>query len=162
MSLKGINNMHPLGQIVLPEQGPAWEMEPGRPATFKLLSEQTGETVAVFEEVVPAGAGTPLHRHLTSNEVIYIQDGMFKFKLGEQVATGRAGTWVFIPQGTVHGWKNIGSEAGKAFYIFSPAEGAKVFETLGDLQLPFTALDQATLDSVYQRYGYELVAFDWE
>jgi len=47
-------------------------MGPGRPTTFKLLSEQTSESVAVFEEVVPAGVGTPLHRHPTSDEVIYI------------------------------------------------------------------------------------------
>jgi hypothetical protein len=24
-----------------PQQGPVWDMEPGRPTTFKLLSEQT-------------------------------------------------------------------------------------------------------------------------
>jgi hypothetical protein len=27
--------------IVPPQQGPVWDMEPNRPTTFKLLSEQT-------------------------------------------------------------------------------------------------------------------------
>ncbi len=136
-------------------------MEPGRPTTFKLLSEQTSESVAVFEEVVPAGSGTPLHRHLTSDEVIYILSGLFKFKVGEQVNTGGAGTWVFIPRGLAHGWKNIGSEEGRAFYIFTPAQGAKVFEELRKLQIPVTSIDQATFEAFCQRYGYELITFDW-
>ncbi len=88
------------GYIVAPEQGPVWEMEPGRPTTFKLLSEQTGDSVAVFEEVVPVGSGTPLHIHHTSNEVIYILAGEFTFEIGEQVATGSTGTCVFIPRGS--------------------------------------------------------------
>lgn len=33
--------------IVSPEQGPVRDMEPGRPTTFKLLSEQTSGIVKV-------------------------------------------------------------------------------------------------------------------
>jgi hypothetical protein len=40
--------------------------------TFKLLSEQTAGSVSVFEQVVPIGAGTPLHIHRTSDEVIHL------------------------------------------------------------------------------------------
>jgi quercetin dioxygenase-like cupin family protein len=150
------------GYTVAPDQGPVWEMEVGRPATFKLLSEQTGGNVAVFEEVVPAGGGTPLHIHRTSDEVIYVLAGEFTFKLGEQLRNGGPGTWVFIPRGTMHAWKNSGGAAGRAFYIFAPAEGAKVFEEMRHLQVPFTSIDPATVETLCQRYGYELVSFDWE
>ena len=63
---------HTQGYIVAPEHGPVWDMEAGRLTTFKLLSEQTDDSVAVFEEVVPVGGGTPLHIHHTSDEVIYV------------------------------------------------------------------------------------------
>src|SRR5262249_5332128 len=102
------------------------------------------------------------HIHHTSDEVIYILTGAFTFKLGEQVAEGGSGTWVFIPRGTVHAWKNSGDAAGRAFYIFTPAEGAKVFAELRPLQVPVTAIDPATFETLCRRYGYELVAFDWE
>jgi hypothetical protein len=39
--------------IVSREQGPVWDMEPGRPTTFKLVSGQTGGSVSVFEESCP-------------------------------------------------------------------------------------------------------------
>ena len=59
-------------------------MEPGRPAAFKLMCEETGGNIAVFEEVVPPGGGTPLHIHRTSDEVIYVVSGEFAFRLGEE------------------------------------------------------------------------------
>lgn len=142
---------------VEPEQGPVWEMEPGRPTTFKLLSEQTQGSMAVFEEIIPVGGGTPLHIHHTSDEAIFVMSGEFTFKVGEEVFTGTTGTWVFIPKGIAHAWKNSGTEAGRAFYIFSPSEGAKVFEQLRTLNMPITAIDPATLESVCRSYGYEMV-----
>ncbi len=54
------------GMVVLPGQELVWQMEPDRTATFKLLSEQTGDSVAIFEELIPAGFGTALHLHHTS------------------------------------------------------------------------------------------------
>jgi quercetin dioxygenase-like cupin family protein len=148
--------------IATPEQGSVWEMEPGRPTTFRLLSEQTGGSVAVFDEVVPAGGGTPFHIHPTSDEVIYVLEGEFTFKIGEQIAKGSDGTYVFIPRGTPHGWRNTGNEAGKATFTFTPADGAKFFEALSQLQLPAVSIDRATLEAYGKRYGYELIAFDWQ
>ena len=150
----GINTS---GYIVSAEQGPVWDMEPGRPTTFKLLSEQTENSVAVFEEVVPVGRGTPLHIHHTSDEVIYVLTGEFTFKIGEQVASRGAGTWVFIPRGIAHAWKNTGSEPARAFYIFTPAEGAKVFEELRLSRIPITSIEPVTLEMACRKYGYEMV-----
>jgi hypothetical protein len=47
-------------------------MAPGRPTAFKLPCDQTDGSIAVFEEVVPTGMGTPLHIHHTSDQVIHI------------------------------------------------------------------------------------------
>jgi quercetin dioxygenase-like cupin family protein len=145
------------GLIVTPEQGPVWEMEAGRPTTFKLSSEETGDRVAVFEEVVPVGSGTPLHIHHTSDEVIHILAGEFTFTIGARETTASAGTWVFIARGVAHAWVNSGEAAGRAFYLFVPAEGAKVFEALRLLQVPVTAIDPEMFTQIGLRYGYEMV-----
>jgi quercetin dioxygenase-like cupin family protein len=152
---------HARGFVVEPEQGAVWEMEHGRPTTFKLLSEQTGDSIAVFEEEVPVGSGTPVHIHPQSDEVIYILAGDFTVKLGEKLAKGRAGSCVFIPRGTAHAWRNTGTEVGKAIYIFTPAGGAKIFESLRLMQIPITAVDPATFTSYCEQYGYEFISFEW-
>ena len=143
--------------IIASSQGHVWNMETDRPTTFKLLSDQTEDSIAVFEEVVPVGGGTPFHIHHTSDETIFIAAGEFIFKIGENISTCTTGTWVFIPRGMAHAWKNSGDKAGRAFYIFTPAEGAKVFEALRLLNLPIPEIDASILEKTCRQYGYELV-----
>jgi quercetin dioxygenase-like cupin family protein len=151
------------GHIVSAEQGPVWEMEPGgkRPMTFKLLSEQTGGSVSVFEEVVPIGAGTPLHIHRTSDEVIHLLEGELTLKLGTQVSTISVGTWIFIPRGTTHGWRNRGKAPVRAAYVFTPSVGALCFEEMRTMG-PMQSIPQETKDALMKRAGFELVSVDWE
>jgi quercetin dioxygenase-like cupin family protein len=87
---------------------------------FKLLSQQTGNRVVVFEEVMPAGCGSLLHLHQPSDEIMYVLSGEFTFQVGERVSSGGAGTCVFMPRGIAHAWKNSGAEAGRALFVFTP------------------------------------------
>jgi quercetin dioxygenase-like cupin family protein len=116
------------GYVVASSEGPVWDMVPGRPVSLKLLCDQTGGNIAVFEEVVPPGIGTSLHIHRTSDEVIHILSGEFTVRLGERSQRVAAGAWIFIPRGSAHGWRNSGPEAGQAFFIFTPGDGAKYVE----------------------------------
>jgi quercetin dioxygenase-like cupin family protein len=146
--------------IVLPGQGRVWNMDVDcRPATFKLLSDQTQESISVFEETIPAGGGTSFHIHPVSDEVIHILAGEFIIKIGEQVTTIGAGTWVFIPRGTPHAWKNIGSDDGRAFYIFTPAQNAKFLEELSILEAPMMS-DLTKFELYCQQYGFEVLDID--
>jgi quercetin dioxygenase-like cupin family protein len=151
-------------RIVTAEQGVTWDMEPSRRMTFKLLSEQTGDRVSIFEETVPSGAGTPLHIHRTSDEVIQVVSGELTIRLGTQVTTVGRGAWVFIPRGSVHGFRNRSQTAARAAYVFTPSDGAKVFEEgrrLGALPNPDPAI-MAKFQALWARFGYEFVAMEWE
>src|SRR2546428_416966 len=131
------------GVTTLPGQEPVWNMAPGRAAALKLQSGQTGESVMVFEEVVPAGTETPLHLHHNSDEVMYILSGEFTFKIGEQVTSGGAGTCAFMPRGIAHAWKNSGAEAGRALFVFTPVEAGKIVRGFCPMQSAVAAVDEA-------------------
>src|SRR6267378_484165 len=125
------------GLVVLPGQELVWQMEVDRTASFKLLSEQTGNSVAVFEESIPTGVGTPLHLHHTSDEAMCVLGGEFSFKIGDSVTRGGAGTWAFMPREIPHAWKNNGPGVGCALFMFMPGDAGKLFEELRRLQLHF-------------------------
>lgn len=148
-------------RIVSPDAGPVWDMEPGRPTIFKLTSEETGGSAAVFEESVPVGAGTPLHKHHASDELIHLTGGELTLKLGSRTTVIGSGTWVFIPRGTPHAWRNTGSTAAHASFVFAPAESAKFFEQLRLLAQPIPSIPPEVLADLCQRFGYELVSFEW-
>ena len=88
------------GFVVPQGHGPVWNMAPGRSATLKLQSGETGESVTMFEEVAPAGTVTNFHLHRDSDEVAYVLSGEITFKIGDQVTVGGSGTCAFLPRGS--------------------------------------------------------------
>lgn len=148
--------------VIGPEgTGERWEMEPGRLATFRILSSQTEGATAVFEERVPPGGGTPLHIHHTSDELILVRSGTFLVRVGDASSVAGPNSWVFVPKGLVHAWRNVGSEAADLSFVFTPAHGAVCFEELRlhGRFIPEIAEDE--LVATFTRSGYELVSFDW-
>jgi mannose-6-phosphate isomerase-like protein (cupin superfamily) len=152
--------MNSSGLVVLPGEGLVWQMEPDRSATFRLLSEQTGNSVAIFEELIPAAFGTALHLHHTSDEAMCVLGGEFSFKIGDSITRGGVGTWAFMPRETPHAWKNSGPGVGRALFMFTPGDAGKLFEELRRLQLPFMTADPAVIGPLLQRYGWEILGPD--
>ena len=145
------------GFVVMPGQGPMWDMEPGRLATFKMGSSDTGESAAVFEEVTPAGTVTPYHLHHDSDEITYVLSGQMTFKIGDEVTVGGPGTYAFMPRGIAHAWKNTGVETGRALFIFTPGAAGKIFENLRREHRPLGGMGERELAEVFSRYGWEVV-----
>jgi quercetin dioxygenase-like cupin family protein len=145
------------GVTTLPGQEPVWNIAPGRTAALKLQSGQTGESVMAFEEVAPAGTTSTLHLHHHSDEVMYVLAGEFNFKIGEQVSAGGPGTCVFMPRGIPHAWKNTGAEAGRALFLYVPAEAGKVFEEIRRLQRPGLARTDPDVAEIFRRHGWEII-----
>jgi quercetin dioxygenase-like cupin family protein len=117
------------GFVVPSGQGPVWNMAPGRWATLKLQSDETAESVMMFEEAAPSGTVTNFHLHRDSDEVAYILGGEVTFKIGDQVIVGGPGTCAFIPRGVAHAWKSTGAETGRVLFIFTPAAWASANRT---------------------------------
>ena len=146
------------GFTTLPSQAPVLNMDTGRAAMFKLQSAQTCNRVVVFEELMPAGCGTALHLHQTSDEVMYILKGDFSFRIGELETRGGAGACVFFPRGIAHAWKNTGAEAGRALFVFTPVEAGQLFEEMLQEQRPPQSMDVASFEKLFPKYGWEIVA----
>jgi quercetin dioxygenase-like cupin family protein len=148
--------------VVSPEAANLWEMEPGRTAEFRILSSQTAGAAAVFEEAVPPGAGTPLHIHHPSDELILVRSGRFRFRTGSETAEVGPGAWVYVPRGLVHGWRNVGDEVGELSFVFTPASGAVCFEELASDGRRIPDMPEPELIATFTRHGYELVSFEWD
>jgi uncharacterized cupin superfamily protein len=49
---------------------------------LKLLGRETGESIMMFEETLPAGCASLHHLHRDSDEVAWVLAGEFTFKIG--------------------------------------------------------------------------------
>jgi quercetin dioxygenase-like cupin family protein len=107
-----------------PEEGAAVE-NPVSVLTFKATSAETGGSMtAIVTVVAPGSEGPPLHVHPEQDEFIYVLDGSFTVKLGDDLIDAKAGSFVFISRGAPHTWKNAGNVPASFFAAFVPAAPA--------------------------------------
>jgi quercetin dioxygenase-like cupin family protein len=96
--------------------------------SLKATSEQTGGSIGVLEATSPPGYGPPRHIHHSSDELFYVLEGEFLFLVGEREVSAMAGSFVFIPRGTVHAAKVIGTRPGKVLTAYVPGGLERSFE----------------------------------
>jgi quercetin dioxygenase-like cupin family protein len=73
-----------------------------RSFALKLLGRETGESIMLFEETLPAGTASLFHLHRDSDEVAWVLAGEFTFKIGDEVTVGGPGTCAFMPRDVPH------------------------------------------------------------
>ena len=145
------------GVVVLPGQGPIWNISPGRSIVLKLLGGVTGGSIMLFEETVPAETKSWFHLHHDSDEVAYVLSGEITFKIGDEVTVGGPGTCAFMPRGVQHAWKNSGAETARVLFLYTPAGAGGLVEEQQRTQDTIASMSEGEKADQRQRYGWEIV-----
>ena len=111
--------------VVPPGQDP---VSPGRSFSLKLRGGETGDSIMMFEETVPAGTKSTFHLHHDSDEVAYVLEGEVTFMIGEKVTVGGPGAYAFMPRGVPHAWKSTGAKNGTVLFLYTPARVGGLIE----------------------------------
>jgi quercetin dioxygenase-like cupin family protein len=85
------------------------------PNDLKVSGRDTGGALAVFEYVGKQKVGPSLHLHFEQDELFYVVEGEYLFKVGDEEFIARPGDTVFGPRNVPHSWLQL-SEAGKMVY----------------------------------------------
>ena len=101
---------------------------PGDLYSMLVTGKESNNVFFQFEAFVPEGGGPPPHIHSREDETFYVISGNLEILLGDKTHLAKAGDFVYIPRGTVHGFKNIGKEMAVQLVTFSPAGVEKFFE----------------------------------
>jgi len=102
----------------------------GGDITFIVTGEQSNGALAALEAVNQPGEGPPLHFHGREDETVYVLEGEFRWKLGDELSITGPGSFVFIPRGLPHTWQVIGGQPGRMLVTFAPAGMEGFFERL--------------------------------
>ena len=123
-----------LGALTVPPgQGITITGPVGGPLQFKARGEQTGGALTALENVIPPGTGPPLHVHAGQDEAWWVVAGAVRFQLGEEVADAGPGTFVWVPRGVAHAFRNDGEAPARLLVLFTPAGMEPFFDAMGAL-----------------------------
>src|SRR2546421_5506072 len=73
---------------------------------FLATGEETAGRYALWEAIVTPGGGPPPHVHSREDEGFYVLEGEVSFWAGDQRLVAPAGTFINLPAGTPHTFKN--------------------------------------------------------
>jgi mannose-6-phosphate isomerase-like protein (cupin superfamily) len=131
--------------------------------TFKASSEDTGGMYSLTDSVVPPQGEVPLHIHHREDEAFWVREGELEVVVGEDTFKAGAGSFVHLPKGIQHTYKNVGMRPARFLTLMVPAGVEKFFEEVGkpatDVSSPppFEEEDIDKFLAVAPRYGVEIL-----
>ena len=121
--------------------------------TFKVTGKQTNGAFTVVDQVIQPQSGPPPHIHHREDEAFYVLAGRFSFLCGDKQSIFEAGSFVYVPKGTLHTFKNIDAQQGRLLVTITPAGLEDFFYRIGtpaaDLATP-PAFDPGVIDKLMQ------------
>ena len=98
----------------------------GADAVVKLTAAQTAGALGAYDLIVPPAGSPAAHVHDGCDELFYVLDGEFVFRVDGTDLYTRTGSTVFVPRGAVHQFRNVGVSAGRLYSVVTPggSEGA--------------------------------------
>jgi quercetin dioxygenase-like cupin family protein len=89
---------------------------------WKLMAEETNDSMLVFEDHLERGKVTPMHLHAHVDEALYVIEGEILLNVqGEEHVVG-AGGFTFAPRGCAHAFI-VTSEQARLLCIQTPGSG---------------------------------------
>ncbi|HZH25784.1 MAG TPA: cupin domain-containing protein [Azospirillaceae bacterium] len=87
---------------------------------FLARSPDTGGAYCLVESLTAPGAGAPPNRHPGDDEAFYVLDGTFEFTVDGRTVVAGSGSFVQVPNGAVHAFRNAGPAPGRLLIINTP------------------------------------------
>ncbi len=121
----------------------------------KVSGKDTNGELAIFEQTsISQGRGTPLHLHHFQDEIFYVINGSYRFKVGEDIHELSTGDSIFLPRKIPHAWIQV-SKKGKMNVIVQPAG------KMEDFFLSMAALDHEPtgqeVAEMFSNHGMQVV-----
>jgi quercetin dioxygenase-like cupin family protein len=115
-----------------------------------LRGPDTGGSLTALETTAAPGEGPPLHRHADEDELLYVIDGRFRFRLEDDVSEAAAGALVFVPRRVRHTWQNVADAPARMLVVFTPSGMEQFFERFSE------HADRDSAPEAFRRIGAEV------
>lgn len=125
---------------------------------IKATGEDTAGTFFMSETVIAPGfPGPPLHRHERVHDMFYVLEGTLTMQLGDEAHDLGAGTFVCVPPGVAHTFRNASAAPTRFLNLTTPSGWEHYMRELGEAARS-GALTTAVIGEVASRHDFHPVA----
>lgn len=138
-------------------EGHVLQFSPSEKLVWKATATTTGGVMDQFELTAsPDHLGAPEHVHSAVDEFFYVLEGAFRFKVGDKLLTAAAGSFLFVPRGTNHTWRNGVEATSRMLLTYIPGGMEPFFEEASPYMFAETP-DMVGLEKVNEKFNTKIV-----
>lgn len=138
-------------------EGHLLQFSPSEKLVWKAAAEATGGIMDQFElTALPDHFGAPEHIHRAVDEFFFVLEGAFRFKVADTMVTAEAGSFLFVPRGTAHTWRNALETPSRMILTYIPGGMEPLFEEASPYMYA-NSPDMAELAKVNEKYNTGVV-----
>jgi mannose-6-phosphate isomerase-like protein (cupin superfamily) len=123
--------------------------------SLKADTPDTGGLFTLLEATEPADFGPPMHIHTNCGEAFYVLDGEYRIFIEDEEYRCPTGSFVFVPQGTRHGFR-VGDGPSRKLNIYVPGAMVSYFDALSEA-ISEGAADDEGLAKIAESAGMHVV-----
>lgn len=130
---------------------------------YNATGKETDGQYFLLESIVPPGGGPPPHVQTKEEEAFYILEGEVTFYAEGKETLATKGTYLNIPKGVRHRFRNNSQSTARMLMLFSPAGIEKMFDEVGESEALYAKHPKGVIDAlneVGKRYGVEFFEND--
>lgn len=142
------------GYVLRPGEGRLIDLG-GFSMSVKATDGETDGAFTLLEAQEPPNFGPPLHIHHGIAEAFYVLDGEYIIFIRDDEYRCPAGSFIFIPAETAHGFR-VGNVASRKLNLYLPASMVGYFDDLSEAMKKGEA-DPERLSAIAARYSVEVV-----
>ena len=142
------------GFVLRPGEGRSIDLG-GFQMSLKASEEDTAGAFSLLEADEPANFGPPMHIHHNCAEAFYVLAGEYVIFVEEQEFRCPAGSFVYIPPETRHGFR-VGTEPSRKLNVYVPGAMVDYFDKLSQAIAEGNA-DPTVLDRIANANGMEVI-----
>jgi mannose-6-phosphate isomerase-like protein (cupin superfamily) len=122
--------------------------------TVKASKDVTKQSFTLLEATEPPDFGPPMHIHHNADEAFYVLEGEYIIFIEDREYRCPAGSFIFIPTGTVHGFR-VGGVASRKLNLYAPGVMVEYFDELS-AAIAADEADEERLAAIATRNGVEV------
>jgi mannose-6-phosphate isomerase-like protein (cupin superfamily) len=142
------------GFVLRPGEGRSIDLG-GFQMSLKASEEDTAGAFSLLEADEPPNFGPPMHIHHNCAEAFYVVAGEYVIFIEEQEFRCPAGSFIYIPSNTRHGFR-VGTEPSRKLNVYVPGAMVDYFDNLGRAIAEGNATP-SVLDRIAAENGMEVV-----
>ena len=118
-------------KIVLPDDTATVIRGAGDEYRYLATGAETTGSYFLMEALVPPGAGPPPHMQTREDEGFYVLEGTVTFWADGQEVEAGPGTFLNVPVGCLHNFRNTSEQDARMLILFAPAGIEGMFSKMG-------------------------------